>query len=172
MKFLIPLLMAILGMAGGGAAALFLAPAADDAELIASPCGDVEADPHAAEAGSTEDDGHGATTSSTGSEYARLNNQFIVPVVSDGRMAAMIVMSLSVEVSVGNLEAVFAAEPKLRDVFLQSMFTHANLGGFDGTFTSASNMRSLRQSLRDAARSVMGEVVLDVLIIDIVRQDI
>ncbi len=168
MKFLIPLLMALVGAAGGGAVALFLTPKVEET-AAPGPCGEVAPDAHDEVAA---DDGHGGTTSATGQEYARLNNQFIVPVVSGGRVSAMIVMSLSVEVATGNLEAVFAAEPKLRDVFLQAMFNHANMGGFDGTFTSSTAMRSLRQALRDAARAVMGEVATDVLIVDIVRQDV
>ena len=68
-------------------------------------------------------------------EYVKLNNQFVVPVVEDGRVAAMVVLSLSLEVEAGNTEAVYQREPKLRDAFLQVLFDHANVGGFCGSFT-------------------------------------
>lgn len=104
-------------------------------------------------------------------EYAKLSNQFIIPVVDEGRVAALVVMSLNIEVTVGGLESIFAAEPKLRDGFLQVMFDHANIGGFSGNFTSGTNMRSLRNELLRVAQDISGSIVTDVLIIDIVRQD-
>ena len=65
----------------------------------------------------------------------------------------------------------FAVEPRLRDAFLQVLFDHSNLGGFDGVFTSAANMRALRNALRTEAQRIIGPNVYDVLITDIVRQD-
>ena len=101
----------------------------------------------------------------------KLNNQFIVPVVEDGRVASLVVMSLSVEVRTGTREVVFAREPKLRDIFLQQLFDHANQGGFRGAFTNSNTMDVLRNALREAATPVLGDSLLDVLITDIARQD-
>jgi hypothetical protein len=104
-------------------------------------------------------------------DYVKMNNQFVIPVVTDGRIKALVVMSLSLEVVKGAGEQVYAREPKLRDAFLRVMFDHANSGGFDGDFTSNGNMLHLREALGDAGRSVLGDLVSEVLIIDIVRQD-
>ena len=104
-------------------------------------------------------------------EYVRLNNQFVVPVVRDAAVRSLVVMSLTVEVDAGQAEFVFSREPRLRDALLRAMFSHANAGGFDGAFTSPSALNPLRSSLRDAAYDVLGDVVNDVLIVDIVRQD-
>eukprot|EP00903_Cladosiphon_okamuranus_P021954 g20186.t1 len=104
-------------------------------------------------------------------EYVKLNNQFIVPVVTDGRVGALVVMSLSVEVKIGSRETVFLREPKLRDVFLQELFDHANQGGFKGAFTNSNTLDVLRNSLTEAGRNVLGDQLLDVLITDIARQD-
>ena len=92
-------------------------------------------------------------------------------VVSDGRVEALVVMSLNIEVVVGGQSAIFSAEPKLRDGFLQVMFDHANIGGFSGNFTAGTNMRALRNELLRVAKEISGDIVTDVLIIDIVRQD-
>lgn len=104
-------------------------------------------------------------------EYVKLNNQFVVPVVEDGRVAALVVMSLSLEVTAGSTETVFEREPKLRDVFLQVLFDHANAGGFRGSFTDGSNLVVLRQALKEVAVPVLGDLVTDILIVDIARQD-
>ncbi|MEJ8562623.1 flagellar basal body-associated protein FliL [Yoonia sp. GPGPB17] len=104
-------------------------------------------------------------------EYAKLNNQFIIPVIEDERVSALVVMSLNLEVTVGSRTAIFAAEPKLRDRFLQVMFDHANNGGFSGNFTTGTKMRALRNELLRVAQDVSGSRVTDVLVIDLVRQD-
>ena len=104
-------------------------------------------------------------------EYVRLNNQFVVPVVHDAAVRSLVVMSLTVEIESGRAELVFNREPRLRDAFLRVMFSHANAGGFDGSFTSPNALNPLRSGLRDAAYDVLGPIVNDVLIVDIVRQD-
>lgn len=104
-------------------------------------------------------------------EYVKMNNQFVVPVVSGDRVQALVVLSLSLEVPAGQKDAIYAREPKLRDSFLQVMFDHANVGGFDGAFTNANNLDVLRSALREVAQKDMGDQISDVLIIEIARQD-
>lgn len=105
-------------------------------------------------------------------DYVKLNNQFVIPVVEDGRVSAMVILSLSLEVTIGNTETVYAREPKLRDTLLQVLFDHANTGGFRGAFTESNNMVVLRDALREAAIKTLGSLVSDVLIIDMARQDL
>lgn len=104
-------------------------------------------------------------------EYVKLNNQFIVPIVEDGKVGSLVVLALNLEVVPGYKEAVFALEPKLRNAFLLILFDHANAGGFKGTFTSSNNMTVLQNALREVARKTLGNSVSDVLITDVVRQD-
>lgn len=176
-KILIPLVLLLLGTGGGVGAGLFLVKPAE--EVVAeNPCGEVptEGDAHAADTGhetaAAHDTGGLEPGVAEGREYARLNNQFVVPVVRDGKVTSLVVLSLSLEVEAGTKENVFAHEPRLRDLFLQVLFDHANMGGFDGAFTSASNMRILRDALRHEALTKVGGGITDVLIIDIVRQDV
>lgn len=167
-KLILPLILMLFGVGGGVGAGLFLTPDEPVDEMAMNPCGDGHAPsdmmaetPHVAEPVALEQ-----------REYARMNNQFVVPVVVNERVSALIVMSLSIEVEVGGQEAVFSHEPRLRDAFLQVMFDHANMGGFAGAFTTSSNMRLLREALQDSADKVMQGHISDVLIVDIVRQDV
>lgn len=167
-KLLLPVLFLLVGIGGGVGAGLFLTPE-EETHVAETPCGDVPAvaDDHDASPAA-----HSSEITVEGREYARLNNQFVVPVVHDGKVASLVVLSLSLEVETGTKENVFAHEPRLRDLFLQVLFDHANMGGFDGAFTASSNMRILRDALRHTAITNVGGGITDVLIIDIVRQDV
>lgn len=96
---------------------------------------------------------------------------FVVPIVKDKKVSSLIVMSLSIEVPIGQKDAIYAKEPKLRDSFLQVLFNHANLGGFEGEFTDSSNLDVLRNSLREIGRRDLGDGISDVLIMEVARQD-
>jgi flagellar basal body-associated protein FliL len=104
-------------------------------------------------------------------DYVRMTNQFVIPLVDEGHIRSLVVMSLSLEVRHGQSEAVHAKEPKLRDSFLQILFDHANSGAFDGTFTEGNVLDRLRQSLLSEAGQILPDIVSDVLITDIGRQD-
>lgn len=104
-------------------------------------------------------------------EFVKLPNQFVVPIVQSGVVSSLVVLSLSLEVAAGSNEAVILREPKLRDQILRLLFDHANSGGFDGTFTDAAGLSVLRRGLLDVSRQVLGPIVSDVLITDIMRQD-
>lgn len=162
MKKLIPLLLALIGTGAGVGAGIYLKPEPAETEA-AHPCGEVEEVVAAKPAKDEKGEG--------GTEFVKMNNQFVVPVVVGERVRALVVMSLSLEVPGGQVEAVFSREPKLRDAFLQVLFDHANVGGFEGSFTRAGNLDILRTSLREAATKVMAGYVRDVLITDIARQD-
>ncbi|MFD0859983.1 flagellar basal body-associated FliL family protein [Roseovarius aquimarinus] len=171
MKILLPLILLLLGIGGGVGAGLALRPAADAPSGDAALSGDPGApeppaeaeEPMAQPAAALED--HAAPA-----EYIKLNNQFVVPVVERGAVEAVMVMSLSLEVGPGGAEAVYAHEPKLRDVFLQVMFDHANMGGFAGVFTDTARLDTLRSGLVESAAGVIGPAVKSVLITDFVRQ--
>jgi hypothetical protein len=104
-------------------------------------------------------------------EYVKLSNQFVIPVVEDGKVISMVILSLSLEVIPGVSESVYSKEPKLRDAFLQVLFDHANAGGFRGSFTDSANLILLREALRESATSILDKDVKDVLINEIMRQD-
>lgn len=165
MRLLLPLLFALIGLGAGIGAALALRPAPEpEAALMPNPCGpEAAAPPPAPDATPAEPD---PTT-----EFVKLPNQFVVPVVEDGAVVSLVVMSLSVEVPRGEGDAVLAREPRLRDGFLRVLLDHANSGGFRGAFTANGTMDRLRGALLETARRELGELARNVLILDINRQD-
>lgn len=149
----------MIGLALGGGAGWLMHPTSEHAAVEPPPEGTL-----AAQAAQPEED--------LTRDYVKMNNQFVIPVVKDGKVDSLVVMSLNIEVAAGTREQVYTREPKIRDALLSALFDHANFGGFDGAFTQNEAMATLRRSLKRAAIDVLGDVVHDVLVIDIVRQDL
>ena len=181
MKKLIPLLFLLVGAGAGVGAGIMLRPEA--ASETAGAADGVASDNLAAIEGMDENAGHDGKEQDAehensthddenSNEYAKLNNQFVVPVVSGEKVTALVVLALSIEVAAGQTDTVYLGEPKLRDSFLQVLFDHANMGGFEGNFTNAQVLNRLRTALREVAQKDLGKkLIKDVLIIEIARQD-
>ncbi|WP_439110711.1 flagellar basal body-associated FliL family protein [Lentibacter sp.] len=162
---ILPIILALIGVGAGVGAGFFLRPEPALEDTALGPCGDMQTHEEEAHESSEEDE---VSTL----EYVKLNNQFVIPVVDDARVAALVVVSLTVEVRQGRKEDVYLREPKLRDAFLQVFFDHANSGGFKGAFTNSSNMDVLRKALLETANDTAKGLISDVLIMDIARQDV
>lgn len=146
-------------------------PAAPDTTPLAAA---TAADAAAGESAGTAVAGGGLPQASAireGAEYQRFDDPFLVPLVRDDRLGAMMVLTLGLEIAPGQAQLIRSREPRLRNQLLQALFDHANTGGFDGMFTGAANMRALRETLTRAARDVLGDTVGSVLVLDMVRQE-
>ncbi|MEQ6203036.1 flagellar basal body-associated protein FliL [Sulfitobacter sp. HNIBRBA2951] len=174
MKKLLPLILLIIGAGAGVGAGVFLRPepvaevadanAEEGVEEAAKEEKEHKKDDHAEEGEVTKEE--------LTHEFVKLNNQFVVPIVVNEKVAALVVLALSLEVPAGETDNVYLREPKLRDSFLQVLFDHANMGGFEGNFTNAKVLDQLRAALVEVAQRDLGkDMAKDVLIIEIARQD-
>ena len=100
MSKLLPILLVLMGLGGGVGAGLMLRP--DPAAELANPCGD----PTAFAEKQEDEDVEEASTD----EFVKLSNQFVVPVVVDDRISALVVLSLSLAVEAGAQELVFRSK--------------------------------------------------------------
>lgn len=155
-------------------AGLFLAPPEDVSEVECDPTVDENCPETETAPATAAEEPNGSNESGEGIlfDYVKLSNQFVVPIIRDERVAALVVVSVTLEVDVGAGAAVFDREPRIRDAFLQEMFDFAYLGGFDGPFTKSENLMSLRRALKEIGQRIAGPVVKDVLIVDLVRQEV
>ncbi len=103
--------------------------------------------------------------------FVKLNNQFVIPVVDETDVSALVVLSITLETLPADTELLYNIEPKIRDAALRVLFDHAYVGGFSGRFTAPTKLEPLRKGLLEAINLISNEVVLDVLITDIIRQD-
>lgn len=168
LKIVMPVVFLCAGLGIGVGAGVFLAPADTPEDVAGAKEQPKKAKDKKASAGAKskdKKDGKGEY------EYLKLTKQFVIPVVEDDQISAMVTMSLSLAVKPAATERFYAIEPKLRDSFLQVLFDHANTGGFDGAFTQSGNLDVLRKSLFEVAHKDLGDDVSQVLIMSINRQD-
>ena len=114
--------------------------------------------------------GHGASGDVPAIAWFEFPQQFLVPVLHDGRLDSTMILSLSLEMPGTARDTVHAHEIKLRDALLRQLLIHANTGGFDGNFTSEAHLRKLRADLTAVAQGVIPGITA-VLIGDIGRQE-
>ena len=175
-KILLPAILLVVGLGGGFGAGIILSPSENEPEDTGQETGVAESDSagEALEEGPEAEDTKDAEPSEADKravEFLNMTNQFIIPLVDDGDVNGLVVLSVSLEVVEGTIAQVHQLEPKIRDRFLQVLFNHANNGGFAGNFTDFRYMKSLKDELRRNAQVVAGKSISDVLILDLVRQD-
>ncbi|MBC9246409.1 hypothetical protein H4P12_06715 [Paracoccus sp. 11-3] len=97
-------------------------------------------------------------------------NQFFIPIMRNGDMGAVMIMTLSIETEKAHLDAMQQQEHRLRDALLRQLMIRANSGGFDGNFTSEASLGTLRKDLLAAVDEVSDLPITAILIEDIARQ--
>lgn len=164
LKKIMPLFALLFGLAGGGAAAIFLAPPHDD-----EPMSESDATAADAQAGTSSDDPQDGASDTF--EIVKLPSQFVVPVIMDNRVRAMVILTVALEVEVGQGDRVRALEPKLRDEFLAELFSLAALDGFKDELISRKTLELVKRALSVRSSEVLGLQNVTVLVTDMARQD-
>lgn len=185
MKKILVLLVPILALVGGVTAGEMLRPAPEGVDHAAPSQPTDESD------GKTEAlDSHGATKPAEShggghdvaddhdadKDAARAEGwftfptQFFVPMMRNGDLGAVMILTLTLETTDADLPAMKQQEHRLRDALLRELLIHANTGGFDGNFTAESRLSPLRDRLLKAAKASTSLSVKAVLIEDIARQ--
>lgn len=187
---LIPVIAAIAGIVAGDA----LRPGSEDAAHAAAepavdqhgaPAAEDHGSDHPAPAAPPPAEAHGSSGSGAGGHGAQAGahgdaaeegwftfpGQFFVPLMRNGDMGAVMILTLTIETSGAELPAMQAQEHRLRDALLRELLIHANTGGFDGNFTSEARLAPLRERLHKAADASTSLTVKAVLIEDIARQE-
>jgi hypothetical protein len=161
---LLPVLLLLVGIGAGIGAGIALAPPPEEVEFAEGQENVADTEDPAEEEAKSED--------VLPNDFIKINNQFVIPVVERDQLSSLVVMSLTLEAKPGMTGKVHSFEPKLRDAFLQILFDHANMGGFRGAFTRSEVLDPLRTALREEGRRYLGNDLVDVLILEITRQDV
>lgn len=119
----------------------------------------------------SKDDDHGETDDSTSVSYLKFKRQFVVPVMERGKIDALVIMNLNLELNGDAPENVYSLEPKLRDAITRELLTMSDNDVFGKKLTSAESYETLRDTLLRASKAVVPEGIKDVLILDVARQE-
>lgn len=160
MKLLLPIIIALMGLAGGAAVGVVMKPAP-------------EVDPTVAEAPYEESEPEldEDFAKSEDSEYFELSRKLIVPVVATDGERSFVAIELHVELEKGGAEKAAAHEPKVRDALLRTVLSFAHTGAFDDDAQMNETFTELARELKLSARRVLGDGVRGVLIGDLIKQD-
>lgn len=97
-------------------------------------------------------------------------SQFFVPLVRRGDPDALMIMTISLQTSLKDVEPLEKQEHRLRDLVLRQLLIVANTGGFDGNFTTEGRQRAVRKAVLEAVQHEFGDTITEVLIGDMIRQ--
>jgi len=119
-----------------------------------------------------EKGGHGKDTADSGDvEYLSFKRQFVVPVMTHGKIEALVIMNLSLELKPGERDNAYNLEPRFRDAITRELLDMSNTGVFGANLTSAENYETLRSTLLTATKVILPDGIQDILILDIARQE-
>lgn len=119
--------------------------------------------------------GHGKSEEGGGEGgviYFKFSREFVVPVVSGGRVTSLVILNLNLEADADMSQKLFEMEPKLRDNIMTTLITISNDGKTFESMTDVENYESIRSMVMMNLKSVMATGVHNVLIVDLAKQDL
>lgn len=123
--------------------------------------------------GKSGGDGHGAEGGASGGViYFKFSREFVVPVVSQGRVTSLVIINLNLEADADMSQKLFEMEPKLRDNIMTTLITISNDGKTFESMTDVENYESIRSMVMMNLKSVMSTGIHNVLIVDLAKQDL
>jgi hypothetical protein len=106
-----------------------------------------------------------------GTDFIKFKRQFVVPVLKDNAVDALILINLALEVPSSQRDEMFRLEPRFRDGFIRELLQLSDDGYFDQELTSSDTYEILRETLSRAANDISESGVNKVLILDLSRQE-
>ena len=122
-----------------------------------------------------KDDKHGGGHEKDGAEttgFMKFSRQFVVPVVSRDNVSALVILDINLELDPSATENAYSREPKLRDAILKTLLQLSNEGAFGKSLLEEENLVDVRARLLSSAQTILDDDVVDVLILNVARQDI
>lgn len=121
----------------------------------------------------SKDESHGKPSSGSSDdfEFLKFKRQFVVPVVGEDRIEALVLLNIGISLSGDVKEELFRYEPKFRDAFMRELLSMSNAGYFNNELTDPQTYEVLRETLLRAAKDIEKDGVKDILILDFARQD-
>ncbi|MCI4666368.1 MAG: flagellar basal body-associated FliL family protein [Neomegalonema sp.] len=184
MRLILPILLAIIGVAAGGAVGYMyksslMKKEAEIAKKLKGDKGEKSKDGHKDKHGAKDKDAHAAdkgkkskkAKAAKDSEYVPLGRKLIVPFQRKSGVKAFVAVDATLEIGPGEKEFVTAHEPKVVDAFIRTLVRFAATGAFEDPSRASETLDELNKELYKAASGVLGERVRGVLIANLLTQD-
>lgn len=110
-------------------------------------------------------------TSSEAPAFIDMERKFVVPLVRGNRVRSLLVADLRLEVRASGESRALTLKPKVRDALLDALYSMAVAGTFDGDLYSNNVQDDMRARLLQAARQVLQDDAVAILIAELLRQD-
>lgn len=162
MKFLLPLLLAIVGVVGGVAIGIVMKP---EPVLTEEEKAAIE-EKQAAKAALDK------SLKAADSEYFQLTDKLVAPFKRGNGRSAFVAVHITLELAPGKMPFAETHEPKVVDAFLRVVVGFAATGAFDDHGHAPHTLEELNKELLKTVRAVLGDdVVRSVLIANLLTSD-
>lgn len=109
-----------------------------------------------------------------GVAYFKFSREFIIPLMYESEIDSLIILNINLEVDSSVSSTLFSQEPKLRDNVMTTLIELSNDGVTLENISDIESYETIRsmvlKNLKD--KEVVGEGILNVLIVDIGKQDV
>lgn len=172
MRLILPILLAIIGVAAGGAVGFMYKSAQLEKKAMEAAENETDADGAASmDEAEPAEEMDASRAAAEDSEYLPLSRKLIVPFVRGNGRKAYVAVDVTLEIGPGETEFATAHEPKIIDAFLRTLINFAATGAFEDPSQASFTLDELNEELFKAAKSVLGERVRSVLIANLLTQD-
>lgn len=175
---ILPIIITLVAVAGAGFAAMTLKGGPADVPPPAHGDDHAGSDSHGGgHGGGDHGDSHGSVKqvhsedSTNGLGYFNFRRNFIVPVVDDQRVRALILINVSIEMNESGIEDAQAREPNIRDAFMKTLLAMSHEGMFNQDITNPDVYSEVQARLLETAKLNVDESVRSILLVDYARQD-
>ena len=104
--------------------------------------------------------------------YFKFGREFVVPIMQDGKVKALVILNLNLEVDDSHIDKLFSLEPKLRDNVMTTLVGLSTDGRTLEDPTNTESYETIRSVVLMNLQSVVSSGIENVLILDMAKQDL
>ena len=104
--------------------------------------------------------------------YYKFSREFVIPLMREEQVESLIIMNLNLEVDSSFSGSLFSMEPKLRDNIMTTLIALSNDGRTLDNFSQVESYETIRSLVLQNLNSELGPGILNVLILDMAKQDV
>ena len=104
--------------------------------------------------------------------YYKFSREFVIPLMREDQVESLIIMNLNLEVESSLSGSLFTKEPKLRDNIMSTLIALSNDGRTLDNFSQVESYETIRRMVLKNLKSELGPGILNVLILDMAKQEV